>query len=102
MSIDRRRTPGYLSLRDAMDRLVAGSVLMPEYMQGGAEGWPPTNLRVTDEDVVVYMAIPGANPDDLNLSVTGDTVTISGEVGRIDGGAGSQGGQEGRHGQTYL
>jgi HSP20 family protein len=28
------------------------------------------------------MAIPGANPDEINVSVTGDTVTVSGEIKR--------------------
>ncbi|GAC1396373.1 MAG: hypothetical protein NVSMB52_09840 [Chloroflexota bacterium] len=86
MSMDRRRTSGYVPLRDAVDRLFAGSFIMPEHLTSGAETWPPTNLRITEDDVVLCMAIPGADPDDINVSVTGDTVTVSGEVSHVDHG----------------
>jgi HSP20 family protein len=33
----------------------------------------------TDEDVVVKMPVSGVKPDDIDISVTGDTVTIKGE-----------------------
>jgi HSP20 family protein len=35
---------------------------------------------MTDDNVTVCMAIPGANPDDISVNVTGDTLTVSGEV----------------------
>jgi HSP20 family protein len=66
---------------------------MPDYMQSGAEGWPPTNLRITEDEVVITMAIPGANPDDINVSVTGDAITVSGEVRAV---------QASGKGQTYF
>ncbi|HZU11913.1 MAG TPA: Hsp20/alpha crystallin family protein [Chloroflexota bacterium] len=101
MSIDRRSTnSGYLPLRDAIDRLFAGSVISPSLLSGPMEGWPPTDLHMTDDDIVVQMAIPGANPDDINISVTGDTVTISGQVTRQFGGQSGQGGQGGQTGQS--
>lgn len=91
MSMERRRrAPGYLPLRDAIDQLFEGSFITPQVFSGQA-GNTPVDLYVTDEDVVVDMAIPGANPDDINISVTGDTVTVSGEIKR----------QEPR-GQAYL
>lgn len=79
MGIDRRYITGtYLPLRDAIDRLMEGSVIAPGTF--GSGGFPPTDIYVTDEAVVVEMSIPGVNPDELNISVTGDTVAISGEV----------------------
>jgi HSP20 family protein len=33
----------------------------------------------TDDAIVVRSAIPGLKPDDLDISVTGDTLTIRGE-----------------------
>jgi HSP20 family protein len=69
---------GYMPLRDAIDRLFAGSVITPQVF--GQEGVPQADLYTTDDDVVVCMSIPGANPDDIQISVTGDTVTIAGEV----------------------
>jgi HSP20 family protein len=69
---------GYVPLRDAIDRLFAGSVITPQVF--GQESFPQADLYTTEDDVVVCMSIPGANPDDIQISVTGDTVTISGEV----------------------
>ena len=77
MSMDRRNL-GYVPLRDAIDRLFAGSVITPQVF--GQESFPQADLYTTEDDVVVCMSIPGANPDDIHISVTGDTVTISGEV----------------------
>ena len=34
----------------------------------------------TDSEVVVKMAVPGINPDDLAINISGDTVQISGET----------------------
>ncbi|HEX6509338.1 MAG TPA: Hsp20/alpha crystallin family protein [Chloroflexota bacterium] len=93
MALDRRRMTGsYLPLREAMDRLFEGSFISPQAM-GGQGGFPAANLEVTDDDVIIEMAVPGVNPDDINISVTGDTVTISGEVKRD---------RQQRKGQRYL
>lgn len=79
MAIDRTRQSGYVPLRQAIDQLFEGSVLSPGFF-GTQAGFPSSDVYVTDEDVVVCMSIPGARPDDINVSVTGDTVTIGGEV----------------------
>ncbi|GAC1325991.1 MAG: hypothetical protein NVS2B16_08080 [Chloroflexota bacterium] len=82
MSVDRRRMSGeYLPLRDAMERLFEGSFISPQSF-GGQGTYPPADLFVTDDDVIVELAVPGASQDDLSISVTGDTVTLSGEVKR--------------------
>jgi HSP20 family protein len=91
MAIDRRRSGGFLPLRDAIDQLFETSFITPQLLSGG--GFPLTDIFVTEDDVLVQMAIPGANPDDINVSVTGDTVTVSGEM---------RSPQEGRKGQAYL
>lgn len=93
MAIDRtRRTGGYLPLRDAMNQLFEGSFIQPGFWQSQGT-FPPVDLFVTDDDVIIDMAVPGANPDDINISVTGDTVTLSGEIKHEHGG---------HKGQTYL
>lgn len=80
MSIDRRRySGGYVPLRDAIGQLFEGSFITPSSL-GGMGTFPSADMHVTDDDVIVHMAIPGANPNDINISVTGETVTISGEV----------------------
>lgn len=77
MALDRRFSGGY-PLRDAIDRLFEGSVISPQSF--GQGGFPPADLYMTDEDVIIELAIPGANPNDIHVSVTGDTVSVSGEV----------------------
>ena len=94
MAIDRNRRSqgGYVPLRTAIDQLFEGSFLNPQ-MFGTQAGFPQTDVHVSENDVTVEMAVPGANPNDINIQVTGDTVTISGEV---------KGHQEGQKGQTYV
>jgi HSP20 family protein len=94
MAMERggRRQSGYVPLRDAIDQLFEGSFITP-HVFGGGGGFPPADLYITDDNVEVDMAVPGANPDDINISVTGDTVTVSGEVRRH---------REGQGGQAYF
>jgi HSP20 family protein len=93
MAIDRRRTTGgYVPLRDAIDRLFEGSFIAPQ-MMSGQTGFSSANVHVSDDDVIIEMAVPGVKPEDINISVTGDTVTISGETTRE---------QRDRTGRTYV
>jgi|SRR5579884_109243 len=92
MSMDRRYVTGtYLPLREAIDRLMEGSVIAPGTLSAGS--FPPTDLYVTEDAVIVEMAVPGANPDAINISVTGDSVGVSGEVTHK---------HAGQKGQPYL
>ncbi len=71
-----------VSLREAMDRLMEESFVRPR------AGWlAPTGVEAlavdmyeTDDAVVVETAIPGVKPEDLDVSVAGDTLTIKGET----------------------
>ena len=93
MALERRRmTPSYFPLRDAIDRLFESSFIAPQGFTGQMD-FPTANVHATDDDVVVEMAVPGAKPDDINVSVTGDTVNISGEVKRE---------RHEQKGQTYI
>lgn len=85
-------TGNYLPLREAMDQLFAGSFIAPHAM-GGQGGFPPANVRVTDDEIVIEMAAAGADPDDVTIALTGNTVTISGEVTREE---------HDTKGQTYV
>ena len=38
------------------------------------------NMLQTDNDVVINASIPGVKPDDINISITGDNLTIRGEI----------------------
>ncbi len=41
--------------------------------------FPPVNVDTCENDVVITSEIPGINPDEIDLIVTGDTLTIKGK-----------------------
>lgn len=48
---------------------------------GGAIARPmPLDIYTTDDDIVLVAAVPGMQPDDLQLSVQKNTITLSGTV----------------------
>lgn len=44
------------------------------------EGLAPVDVYQTDDAIVVKASLPGVKPEDIDISVTGDTLTIRGEV----------------------
>jgi HSP20 family protein len=71
-----------MSLREAMDRLFEESFVHPRGVLAPVEGAATLALDVfeSDDDVTVRASIPGVNPDDIDISVTGDVLTIKGET----------------------
>jgi HSP20 family protein len=68
------------SLRDAMDRLFEDSFVRPSlFWADGGRGQLPIDMYQTDNDVVVKASLPGFKPEEVDISVTGDTLTIKGE-----------------------
>jgi len=70
-----------LSLREAMDRLFEESFLRPGFLgaNDSAAGLMPLDMYETQDEVVVKAAIPGVKPEDIEVTVTGDLLTIKGE-----------------------
>src|SRR5262249_23674817 len=72
-----------VSLRDAMDRLFEDSFIYPRFMAPLREGFMgqlPLDVVESDNDIVVKASVPGFKPEDINITVTGDTLTIQGET----------------------
>jgi HSP20 family protein len=71
-----------MSLREAMDRLFEESIVRPR--AGWPARWAAGTLAVdmyeTNDDVVVKTAIPGIKPEDVDITIAGDTLTIKGET----------------------
>lgn len=67
-----------MSLREAMDRLFDDSFTRPLGI-GEVAGMPVIDLYQTGDDVVVKASLPGLNADDVQISVTGDVLTLHGE-----------------------
>jgi HSP20 family protein len=71
-----------VSLRDAMDRLVNESVVRsaggaPSGMAGAAG--LALDVRDQGNDFVVTASVPGVNPDEVEITVLGDSLRIRGE-----------------------
>jgi HSP20 family protein len=70
-----------LSLRDAMDRLFDSSMLRPSLAwRGFGDETLAMDMVETEDALVVKAVVPGVKPDDITISVTGDVLTIQGEV----------------------
>lgn len=81
MTISRRPSPfgELLSLRQAMDRLFEDSFVRPRTGWGAAagEGLPlPLDISTSPDALVVEAALPGARPDDVEITVEDGTLTI--------------------------
>ncbi len=68
-----------LSLRDAMDQLFDQSIIRPFAIDSLGFGLA-VDVRSEGDDYVVTAAVPGLKPEDLSVEVTGDTVTLKGEI----------------------
>lgn len=84
MTIARRPSPfgELLSLRQAMDRLFEDSFVSPRTWRGqGAEGRIlPLDVYVTADELVAEAAIPGVAPENVDITLTGDTLTLACEL----------------------
>src|SRR5687768_11931473 len=43
-----------------------------------ATGFPAMNVWAGEENAVVTAELPGVSPEEINIAITGDTVTLSG------------------------
>lgn len=70
-----------LSLREAMDRLFEESFLRPGLLGAGESPAAalPVDMYETDDELVVKATVPGLKPEDIEVTITGDLLTIKGE-----------------------
>lgn len=70
---------GPMSLREAMDRLFEDSFVSP--FQALAQGEvTPIDMYQTPKEVVVKAALPGVKPEEVDITITGNTLTVKGET----------------------
>jgi len=72
-----------MTLRDAMDRLFDDAFTRPfSLARNGGPTWTslPVDMYQTKDDIVVKAILPGVRPNDVEISVTGDVLTIKGEM----------------------
>lgn len=72
-----------LSLREAMDKLFEESFVGPQWRSlWQAEGGATLAMDVyeTDDALVVSAPVPGIKPEEVEITITGNTLTIKGET----------------------
>jgi HSP20 family protein len=80
----------FVSLRDAMDRLFSDSFpsvafrgLWDPSANGSGRFNLPLDVYGSDNEIVVIAAVPGIEPDQIELTINQNTVTIRGELRNV-------------------
>ena len=72
------------TLRDAMDQLLEESFVRPvRSREAGTFEQPfrlPLDAYTTPEEIVIIASLPGLTPDEVDIALEGDTLTIRGEL----------------------
>jgi HSP20 family protein len=68
-----------MTLRNAMDRLFDDSIVRPSVHLYGPEVGVALDVYQTANDVIVKASLPGFKPEEVDISITGDTLTLKGE-----------------------
>jgi HSP20 family protein len=72
-----------MSLRDAMDRLLQDSFFRPtrgNAGRGGEGNLLPLDVSESDDAYTIQASLPGIKPEDVQIQLVGDTVTIRGQA----------------------
>ena len=70
-----------VSLRDAMSSLLQESYVRPGQARGAGGGAIlPLDIHETEDHFEVKASLPGVRPEDVQITVHGDTLTIRGET----------------------
>jgi HSP20 family protein len=69
-----------LSLREAMNQLVEESFVRPTTAQNGKNFVPALDFSETAEGYLVEAALPGVKPEDVEVTVENNVLTIKGET----------------------
>lgn len=73
--------PELMSLRQAMDRLLEDSFIRPSRLISlfGEAPAVPVDMYQIPNEVVVKAVLPGVKPEEVDVTITGDTLNIKGE-----------------------
>ncbi len=68
-----------MSLQDELDRLTGQAFGRPWWETDGGAVMVPMDMTETDNEVKVMASLPGVKPEDVEITVTGNTLNIKGE-----------------------
>jgi HSP20 family protein len=67
-------------LRSAVERMFGDPVFRPLRLWDAAPAVPAIDMYETDASVVVKASLPGVDPEEAEITITGDTLTIRAET----------------------
>ena len=69
-----------MTLREAMDRLFDDAFTRPLSLSSNVWSVPAVDMYQTDNEVVVKAALPGIKADEVQINITGELLSLKGEV----------------------
>lgn len=66
-------------IQNLMDRMMGDTLMGRSWFSDTADGMLPLDVYETDENVVIDASIPGLTHEDIDISITGDTLNIRAE-----------------------
>jgi HSP20 family protein len=69
-----------LSLREAMNQLLADSFVQPSAVRGAQSFVPAIDLSETEDGFLVEAQVPGLKPEDLEITCENNVLTIKGQI----------------------
>lgn len=76
---DKRNRNGLARLHTEMDDLFDSFFRGLDRPFAGYKAWPAIDVAEEDEAILIRAEVPGCKADDIDISVHGNTLTISGE-----------------------
>ena len=77
--IHRRRGNGLARLHGEMDDLFDSFFRGLDRPFSGYKAWPPIDVAEEENTIIIRAEVPGCKAEDIDISVYGNTLTISGE-----------------------
>ncbi len=74
-----------ISMRQAMDRLLEEAFARGTETRGTGAWLLPMDAYITDDAIVIRADVPGLKPEDIEITLEGDTLSIRGEIKREEG-----------------
>lgn len=69
-----------ISMRQAMDRMLDEAFTRGSESRGTGAWLLPMDAYITDEAIIIRADVPGLKPDEIEITLEGDTLAIRGEI----------------------
>jgi HSP20 family protein len=73
-----------ITMRQAVDRMLDESFARGSETRGTGAWLLPMDAYITDEAIVIRADVPGIKPEEIEITLEGDTLAIRGEIRRED------------------